>query len=153
MIFCLLIGIMCQAQQPYIKVLPKDCVYTVPVKRVVVMDDRTFAGYHFYMEQYAALTSLVKTYDSIVTFSDSLMKDQAECYELLLASKEKQIEECGLSYEAMKATLQSSIEETRRLEIEFKTFQEKYKKKERWNRFFKITAGVLAATTTVLIIR
>lgn len=150
---CLFIGTLCAAQQPYIKVLPKDCVYTVPVKRVVVMDERTFGKYHYYREHYDTLKELVMAYNMQLVKADSAYGQVTAIYQEIIKSKESEINTCNESREQIRLTLETSMEETRRLQVEFKKYEEKYRKKERWNRFWKITSGVLAATTIVLIVK
>ena len=135
-----------------IKVLPKNSSYEVKDKKMVVMDERTFASFYYYREHYDSLKILVKEYDSLVSSAERTNYAMKEYFSLLIKKKDEQIKTYHTSYDQTKFLLDKNMEEANTLRLEFLKLEKKHRRKQVWNNVFKASTAVLAVTTTVLIL-
>ena len=147
--FCIT-NIFCSTAQ--INVLAKNETFIAPKQDMIVMDKYTFAKYHYTSEQYDSLKKEALSYDSTVEWMNSITQEVEQGYKKLVIVKDKQIQDYSQSYDAMKSTLQTSIDEQNKLQINYLKLQQKQKRTKRWRNIFLGTTVVLGGIIVLMVV-
>ncbi len=134
-----------------INVLAKNETFIALQQNMIVMDKYTFAKYHYTAEQYDSLKKEALSYDSTVEWMNSITQEVEQGYKNLVSVKDKQIQDYSQSYDAMKSTLQTSIDEQNKLQINYLKMQQKQNRAKRWRNIFLGTSAVLGGVIVLLI--
>ena len=135
-----------------ISVLAKNETFVSPEADMIVMDKYTFAKYHYTAEQCDSLKKEVLVYDSTVAFMNTVTQEVEQGYKKLVASKDKEIADYSQNYNALKSSLQQSIDEQNKLQVDYLKLEQKQKRVKKWRNIFIGTTAVLAGVI-VLIVR
>lgn len=122
--------------------LDKGDVFKSPEVDMAVMDKYSFARMHYVAEKYDTLKKEVLRYDSLLTERDCTVNQLRETYENVILNKEAQLRVVSEGYHGLKSTLQSSIEENKRLQIDYLKLEKKNRRIKRWRNFFMGTSFV-----------
>lgn len=152
LLFALLITMCSVAGYPqFLLFLDKGDIFKSPEVDMVVMDKYSFARMHFVAEKYDSLKRELFQYDSALIERDSMIEQLRITQEEIIRSKDAQLNVITEGYNSLKASLQSSIEEQKKLEIEYRTLQHKQRKTRRWRNFFMGTSALFGAIVYLVV--
>ncbi len=144
-ILFILSWITCAAQQSYIQILPKGSTYTVPFNNVVVMDDTTFAGFHYAKDKYDSLKIMLVQLDERQRTVDSLNQAKSIRLNELIRLKDNQILSSDSTYQRTKQTLELCIADNDQKHTQISTLSTRIQKQKSKGKIFAISTGILSA--------
>lgn len=135
----------------FIILLDKGDTFTSPEEDMVVMDRYSFARMNYVAEKYDTLSTELLRYDSLLASRDCTEADLRRHYERLIQNKDAQIEAIAGGYISLKNSLQTSLEEQNRLQLDYLRLEKKSKRIKRWRNFFLGTSAALGGLIYIMV--
>jgi hypothetical protein len=134
--------------------LVKQKVKLTPLRksvRTIVRSDWNKIPVPAKLERCDSLKDLVTEYEAQLTINDSLTTEKINSLNQIIEVKDEQLIECADSYEAMKQTLETSINDSKACAKDLQKLNKKMKRKKFFNKVLGITAVIASAAGAILL--
>jgi hypothetical protein len=134
--------------------LVKQKVKLMPLRksvRTIVRSDWNKIPVPAKLERCDSLKGLVREYEAQLTISDSLTTEKINSLNQIIEVKDEQLIECSDSYDSLKQTLETSIEDNKTCAKDLQKLNRKMKRKKFFNKVLGTTAVIASAAGAILL--
>jgi hypothetical protein len=103
------------------------------------------------LERCDSLKDLVMEYEAQLCITDSLTTEKINSLNQIIEVKDEQLIECSNSYDSLKQTLQTSIDDSKTCAKDLQKLNKKVKRKKIFNRVLGTTVAVVSAAGAILL--
>lgn len=103
------------------------------------------------LEKCDSLKDLVTEYEVQLTITDSLTTEKINSLSEMIIVKDEQLNECAEAYNALKQTLETSIDDSKNCSEDLQKLTKKMKRKKFFNQVLGTTVAVVSAAGAILL--
>ena len=103
------------------------------------------------LERCDSLKDLVAEYETQLTINDSLTTEKISTLNTIIQVKDEQLIECSNSYDSLKQTLQTSIDDSKTCAKDLQKLNKKMKRKKFFNKVLGTTVAIASVAGAILL--